>query len=192
MGRQIVGFILLLLALPLLVLASAHAQPETPDVSRQWVGIIEWDEPTSDPLFIPQVRTYRLNILQDGSSLRATHLVHGDNDAQDLIYTQPLEHFADPTRNPFTGTLTGSTLRFEMVPVYTNHCHINITLEYARVGDTDVLAGELTHVVYPPPPTRAATLTPEEAANAPDVIVGCHAPTGAVVLRRFAPLEPPA
>lgn len=189
MGRQIVGFILLLLALPLLVLASAHAQPEAPNVSGQWVGSVEWDEPASDPLFTPQVRTYRLNILQNGSSLRATHLVHGDNDAQDLIYTQPLEHFADPTRNPFTGTLTESTLRFEMVPVYTNHCHIDITLEYARVGDTDVLAGEFTRVVYPPPPTRESTLTPEEAERAPDVVVGCNSPTGAVVLRRFAPLD---
>lgn len=191
MGRQIVGFILLLLALPLLVLASAHTQPEAPDVSGQWVGSVEWDEPPGDALFAPQVRTYRLNILQNGSSLRATHIVHGDDDAQDLIYTQPLEHFADPSRNPFSGTLTRSMLRFEMVPVYTNHCHIDITLEYAQVGGADVLAGEFTRVVYPPPPTRAATLTPQEAETAPDVVVGCNAPTGPVVLRRVAPLEPP-
>ncbi len=185
MGKQIVGFFLLLFALLTL---SARAQDALPDVSWQWVGVVEWEE-AGAALFPPAVRTYRLNIVQDGSELHATHIIHGDDDRQDLIYTQPLEQFSEPSRNPFSGTLMETTLRFEMVPIYTNHCHIDITLSYARVGEADVLAGEFTRVVYPPPPTRAATLTPEEAENAPDVVVGCRAPTGALVLRRFAPLD---
>lgn len=190
MGRQIVGITLLLLALPLLFLFSAHAQDDDlPNLSGQWVGVVEWDTISGEPPFPPDVRTYRLNLLQDGSQFRATHIVHGDDASIDLIYTQPLDHFADPTRNSFTGVLTGSTLQFDQVPVYTNHCHINITLTYARVGDADVLAGEFTRVIYPPPPTRASTLTPAEAERAPDVIVGCNSPTGSLALRRFALLD---
>lgn len=190
MGRQIVGVTLLLLALALLFLFSVRAQDDDlPNLSGQWVGIVEWDYIAGDPPFPPDVRTYRLNILQDGDELHAAHIVHGDDALVDLIYTQPLENFSRPIPNSFAGTLTGATLQFNDVSVQMTRCQINITLNYARVEGADVLAGEFTAVVYPPPSTRESTLTPAEAARAPDVIVGCHAPIGSVVLRRFAPLD---
>ena len=186
MLRRTLPWLLLLLALLLLVGSHIYSQDSVVDVSGQWIGIFEWDE-LPENWIEPNVRIYRLNILQDGRELRATHIVQGDEPGEDLIVTRPVSRFDEPLDYGFGGTLEGATLRFNDVSVYMGHCDVDITLEYLTAGDDAVLVGHViptVHVI----PTPVYTLTPTEAASAPDAVVGCQPPTGAVVLRRFGPL----
>jgi hypothetical protein len=177
-----------LAALLILVGVHASAQDSLPDVSGQWVGVIEWDSVVDESWIAPNVRIYRLNILQDGSDLRATHIVQGDEAGNDLIVTRPVERFDEPRDYGFGGTFDGTTLHFEEVPVYMGHCGVNITLEYLTVGDEAVLVGNMIRPILVLP-TLEHTLTPTESWLAVDVPIGCSPPTGALVLRRFAPLS---
>lgn len=174
--------IMVLAALVCIALWAAHtrAQPDTapPDLSGEWVGVIEWDYSIRSGGAPGDVLLYRLNIAQDGTQLHARHLTDGD----DVLYTHPVANYAEPARG-FEGSINGDSIVFPAVSIFMGNCTITITLRHAAISDDAVLVGEWARdpIIIPTP-----QFTPAPDDRAPDVIVGCGSPSnGDIVLRRF-------
>jgi hypothetical protein len=192
MLTRLVLMVLSLLVVSGAALSSGRAQPtgeaDRLDVSGEWVGIIEWANGGSIPGEWSDILVYRLNVRQNGTTLKATHLTEGEEDA---LYTQPVDRYAELPDFGFEGVLEGTTLTFEGVPIFMGRCSINLTLHYGMIEGDHVLSGtwQPTPIILPTP----RPITPDPSAPpVPDMVVGCGYPDGERILLRWVGPSPVA